>query len=77
MLVISVILGAVTLDQWMLGHAVTGFTTVIILLLMIGSMLMVSLGLIGLYLSKIHDEIKGRPIYLIKEEIGITPDSEE
>jgi dolichol-phosphate mannosyltransferase len=77
MLMISVIMGTVTLAQWMLGQAVTGFTTVIILLLMIGSMLMVSLGLIGLYLSKIYDEIKGRPAYLIKEEFGISPGSEE
>ena len=68
MLFISVVLGSVTFYQWLLGSAVTGFTTVILLLLFIGSVLMVSLGLIGLYLAKIYDEIKARPVYLVKEE---------
>ena len=44
-----------------------GFTTVIILLLIIGSMIMVSLGIIGYYLSRIYDEIKGRPRYIVNE----------
>jgi glycosyltransferase involved in cell wall biosynthesis len=48
MLFVSVILGSITVYQWLLGSAVTGFTTVILLLLFIGSVLMVSLGLIGL-----------------------------
>lgn len=71
MLFISVILGSVTFYQWLLGSAVTGFTTVILLLLFIGSVLMVSLGLIGLYLARIYDEIKARPVYLVKDEIHI------
>jgi dolichol-phosphate mannosyltransferase len=49
---------------------VTGFTTVIILLLMIGSMLMISLGLIGLYIAKIYEEVKSRPGYVVKEELN-------
>ena len=71
MLIISLILGSITLYQWLLGSAVTGFTTVILLLLFIGSILMVSLGLIGLYLARIYDEIKARPVYLVKDETHI------
>lgn len=71
MLFISLILGSMTLYQWLLGSAVTGFTTVILLLLFIGSILMVSLGLIGLYLARIYDEIKARPVYLVKDETHI------
>lgn len=69
MLAVSAVLGSITLYQWFLGEAVTGFTTVILLLLFIGSVLMVSLGLIGLYLSRIYDEIKARPQYFIKDEV--------
>ncbi|MFT5716357.1 MAG: glycosyltransferase involved in cell wall biosynthesis [Oleiphilaceae bacterium] len=69
MLFISALFGSITLYQWFLGEALTGFTTVILLLLFIGSVLMVSLGLIGLYISRIYDEIKARPIFLIKDEI--------
>jgi polyisoprenyl-phosphate glycosyltransferase len=76
MLGISLLLGSITLYQWASGQAVTGFTTVIILLLAIGSMLMVSLGLIGLYLARIYEEIKGRPAYMIKEEIRVSPSAD-
>ena len=69
MLIVSGVLGSVAFYQWVVGVAVTGFTTVILLLLFIGSVLMVSLGLIGLYLSRIYDEIKARPLYIIKDEI--------
>lgn len=50
------------------GQAFTGFTTVIILILGIGSSIMISLGIIGIYISKIYDEVKGRPRYIISEQ---------
>ncbi|MFN4263126.1 MAG: glycosyltransferase family 2 protein [Thioalkalivibrionaceae bacterium] len=46
------------------GTAVEGFTTVIILLLMLGSALMLSLGLLGLYVARIYEQVKGRPPYV-------------
>jgi len=61
----SVILGIHTFVTWMQHRAVEGFTTVILLLLIIGSVLMFSLGVVGIYISKIYEEIKNRPIYLI------------
>jgi hypothetical protein len=63
-----VVLGLVALGQWFQGTAVTGFTTVILLLLIISSMLMISLGVIGLYIAKVYDEIKQRPLYVLKNE---------
>jgi glycosyltransferase involved in cell wall biosynthesis len=51
------------------GQAVSGFTTVILLELIIGSLLMISLGIIGEYLARIYREVKGRPRYLITEAI--------
>ena len=67
--VISIVLGANVLHSWIVNRAVEGFTTVILLLLIIGAMLMFSLGVIGIYLSKIYEEIKSRPSYLISEVI--------
>jgi len=49
------------------GRAYSGFTTVITLELAIGSILMISLGIIGTYLAKIFDEVKRRPRYLVSE----------
>jgi glycosyltransferase involved in cell wall biosynthesis len=63
-------LGLQTLYVWMSGSAVEGFTTVILLLLVIGAVLMISLGIIGQYLAKIYDELKSRPRYLIARQLG-------
>lgn len=71
MFAVSVVLGIETLAMKFTGRAATGFTTVIILLLFIGSMLMMSLGLIGQYLAMIYEEIKGRPSYLIDRTINM------
>jgi dolichol-phosphate mannosyltransferase len=68
-LVCSFILIVQTLTKWAMGHAVEGFTTVIILLLVIGGVLMISLGVIGYYIAKIYDEIKERPRYIVSERV--------
>lgn len=56
-----------TLYKYFAGIAFTGFTTVILLLLIIGSTLMISLGIIGTYISRIYEEVKNRPRYIISE----------
>lgn len=58
-----------TLYNYFLGIAVSGFTTVILLLLITGSALMISLGIIGTYIARIFDEVKYRPRYLVAETI--------
>lgn len=63
------ILGIQTLIFKFTGRAVDGFTTVILLLLIIGSFLMISLGIIGLYLARIYEEVKGRPRYIVLETV--------
>jgi glycosyltransferase involved in cell wall biosynthesis len=68
-LLFAVLLGAQTLFVMLTGNAVSGFTTVILLLLIIGSLLMISLGIIGEYLARIYEEVKGRPRYVIAQSI--------
>lgn len=63
----AIILGIQTLFMYFTGRALSGFTTVILLQLIIGSSIMVSLGMIGIYLTKIYKEVKGRPRYLISK----------
>lgn len=70
MLFMAFVLGIQTLVKFFMGHAVVGFTTVILLLLIIGSIVMISLGIIGYYISKIYEEVKGRPKYLVSKKIG-------
>jgi len=66
---LAILLGVQTIIRYISGTAVEGFTTVILLLLFIGSIIMISLGIIGYYLSKIYDEIKHRPKFIVAEEI--------
>lgn len=68
----SFILGSYTLFQKMSGVAVDGFTTVIILLLIIGGVTMIALGIIGIYIARIFNEVKGRPRYLVMETANIS-----
>ena len=63
----AIVLAVQSLYLYFIGRAVAGFTTVILLLLIIGSILMFSLGVIGYYLSKIYEEVKMRPRYIISE----------
>ena len=69
-LILSLVMGAQTLIRWAMGHAADGFTTVIILLLLIGSILMISLGIIGYYIAELFIEIKARPRYLVARTCG-------
>ncbi len=69
-LVFAVAFAIQTLARWYSGHSVDGFPTVILLLLIIGSLLMISLGIIGTYLARIYEEIKHRPRFVVAQEIG-------
>ena len=62
----SVVLFIQTFVKYLSGTAVEGFTTVILLILVIGGFLMLSLGIIGHYIARIYEEVKGRPKYIIR-----------
>lgn len=63
----SVILAIQTLVRYLMGNAVEGFTTVILIVLIIGGFIMLSLGVIGHYIARIYEEVKGRPKYIISQ----------
>lgn len=65
MLIISAVFGVWALIDKISGRALEGMTTVIIITIFIGSIIMISLGIIGYYIARIYEEIKGRPKYII------------
>lgn len=67
--IISVVLGINTLYNKFWGGSEEGFSTVIILQLLTSSIIMFSLGIIGFYISKIYEEIKNRPRYIIRDVV--------
>lgn len=60
------IFGAISLWQKFNGEALTGFTTVNLLIIIIGGSILVSIGILGQYLALLYDEIKSRPPYVLK-----------
>jgi polyisoprenyl-phosphate glycosyltransferase len=46
--------------------AETGFTTLVILVLLLGGGQLVGIGVLGEYLGRIYDEVKQRPMYVVK-----------
>lgn len=70
MFVISCVFGCIALVQKFTGQALEGFTTVILILLFSSSIIMISLGIIGYYIARMYDEIKGRPRYIIASTCG-------
>lgn len=68
-LLFSIIMFVQTLYMKVNGYAQDGFTTVIMLQLIIGSVIMVNMGIIGIYIMKIYDEIKSRPRYIVSRVI--------
>ncbi len=58
-------------------QAVEGWTTVIVLVLLIGGAQLIGLGVIGQYVGRIYEEAKGRPLYVVSELVGVDPDEDD
>lgn len=56
-------------------RTVQGWTSVLVVVLFLGGVQLVSVGIIGQYVGRIFDEVKGRPLYLVSETVEQeTPD---
>jgi dolichol-phosphate mannosyltransferase len=52
--------------------AQTGFTTLVTLVLFLGGVQLIAIGLLGEYLARIYDEVKQRPLYIVRETHGVS-----
>ena len=66
----AVILLLQALYSWSAGIAVSGWTSLTVVVLFFGSANLLALGVMGIYLAQLFDEIKARPEYLVGEELG-------
>ena len=62
--------GYLTLDYLLRGNAVSGWTTIVVTLLLFFGLQMIFLGIMGEYLARIFEEVKGRPLFVVKREHG-------
>lgn len=51
-------------------EAPMGFTTLVTLVLFLGGVQLIAIGLVGEYLGRIYDEVKQRPLYIVKQHLG-------
>ena len=70
-LIMGIVLSIITLVQKFTGSSIGGFTTVIILICFTSSVIMLSVGVIGYYIAKIYEEVKGRPRYIISSKTDV------
>jgi len=61
------------IDRMVYGRGVEGWTTIIVLILMLGGLQLVVLGMLGEYLWRVCDEVRQRPLFLIQELTGKFP----
>jgi dolichol-phosphate mannosyltransferase len=57
-----------TLYNWATGQAVSGFTTAIIVTLIMGGVNLVCLGIVAIYQSVMYDELKARPGFIVRKD---------
>ena len=51
---------------------VPGFTTVAVAILFLGGLQLVALGIIGEYVGRIYEEVKGRPLFIVEQAVGFS-----
>jgi glycosyltransferase involved in cell wall biosynthesis len=75
---ISLLYGSfIIFETLLLGIDVPGYASVMVVLLFLGGVQLISLGIIGEYLSRVYREVKGRPLYVINQAEGFGADEVE
>src|SRR5262245_33177067 len=71
---LSFLLGIVFLVSKLAGlYSVPGLASVAVLVAFLGGIQLLVLGVMGEYIARIHDEVKGRPLYLVRDAHGLSP----
>src|SRR3954468_7481136 len=55
------------------GETIPGFATVLCIVLLLGGIQLITIGIIGEYVGRIYDEVKGRPLYLVRSSRNLGP----
>ena len=60
-----------TVDYLLNGHSVPGWTTIVVGMILLSGIQLIALGVIGEYVSRIFEEVKQRPLYVIRHQEGL------
>jgi dolichol-phosphate mannosyltransferase len=61
----------VFLRAFLAARPLEGQATTLVMVLFLGGVQLISLGIIGEYLGRIYNEVKGRPLYIVREVLGV------
>lgn len=62
--------GYLTASYLLYGHGVSGWTTIVVSLMLFAGIQLLSLGIVGEYIGRIFEEVKARPLYIVQREMG-------
>jgi glycosyltransferase involved in cell wall biosynthesis len=62
--------GYITLNYFLEGNEVSGWTTIVVSLMCFSGVQMLFLGIIGEYIARVFEEVKARPLFVVKRETG-------
>lgn len=60
----------IVINYWVNGNELSGWTTIVTALLFFAGVNLISLGVVGQYVARIFDEVKGRPLYIVRKKQG-------
>jgi dolichol-phosphate mannosyltransferase len=72
--VVCLLLGVYSVGRHLTGATISGWTSLITVVLFLGGVQLLCLGLLGEYVSRLYTEVKGRPIYVIGYDSADLPD---
>jgi len=74
---LSILYGAIMVFRYLLyGATVPGWTTLVVLVSFLGGLGFANLGILGLYLGKVFDEVKSRPLYCVEQVLNLEAKSD-
>ncbi|WP_428940648.1 glycosyltransferase family 2 protein [Fontivita pretiosa] len=62
-----------SLVSWLLFHTVSGWTSLMAAIALVGGTQLLVLGVMGEYLGRIYDQVKGRPLFIVQEVVRTAP----
>lgn len=63
-----VYIAVIVIEKLFFGIAVAGYASIVALILLFGGLQLLCIGIIGEYIAKIYEQVKNRPVYIIKKE---------
>ncbi|HEY1955862.1 MAG TPA: glycosyltransferase family 2 protein [Polyangiaceae bacterium] len=64
-------------DRFVLHHTVPGWTTTVVLIALLSSVQLLMIGILGEYVGRIYEEVKGRPLYVVREKVNSKKDEDD